>query len=216
MVNWLADEFLLSDYARVVYADNNFAPRKRTNQRPSTNEGNLNLPFINFIQKGGEPDNPQQWYHWRLDKPGVYVPEMESIVRAIPITVPYESTFWCASAKEMRYVANKLYFFKENHTDLQVDIDYTFIPEGETEETTVQVPHYVKLNFTGISVDPSYEQNEWLERNISHSISMDFEIHTWGFELGGDISISESTLFRFTSSFDKYTADYWDKEIEIT
>jgi len=215
MVTWLSEQFLNSETTRVIYSDNAYAFRKRSDSKPVTNEGNLGLPFINFIQKGGDSRNAQNWDHWRLEKPGIYVPEIQARLRMMPITIPYEATYWCASAKEMRYIANKLYFFRDNHTDLQVDISYTYTDDTDTE-VTVQIPHYVKLNFTGISVDPEYEQNAWLEKNVKHSISMDFEINTWGFLLDKQFTISETTILQFTSSFDKYTQEYWDKTLELT
>lgn len=213
MAKWMADQFLNSEYSRVVYSDNGYALRKRSNSVPVTNEGNAGLPFINFIQTGGQGGNPQDWYHWRLDKAGVYVPEMETKVRMVPVLIPYESTYWCASQKEMRYIANKLYFFQENHTDFKVEIEYTYSPEGGGADVTVQVPHYVKMNFTNINVEPDYEYNSWFHDNRYHSIQIDFEIHTWGMLLNDNFHISDNAIVQFTNSFDKYTADYWDKII---
>lgn len=214
---WLSDMFLLggtdnpngSTDLGVVYSDNGEAFRKRTDD---TADGNLRLPFINFIQKGMDlADNTFDWYNTPLDKRGVYVSELQTKVRQVPIKIEFEATFWCALAKEMRYVANQLAFFRENHTDIALELEYTFT-NFDGDEVAVTIPHYIKINFPSISVDPQYERDAWLEENIKHSIEMDFEVITWGIIIDGqNISITDKAILRFTDRENIV----WRKEIEV-
>lgn len=219
LVTWLANKFLRGDVSRLVYSDNTSAFRKRTDSVVGTNgtitTGNLQLPFMNFTQTDGNIDDSNNWYHWRLDKVGVYTSELETKIKMTPITIPYECTFWCSSAKEMRYLANELYFTRFNHTDMSIPIEYSFLSDGI--EKTFDIPLYAKANFD-MQVDPNYEQNEWLEQNIKHSISMDFNINSWGIKLGDSstiVSITEKTILRFKNNLNESQTAAWDKIVEI-
>lgn len=218
----LANRFMRGDLSRIVYADNASCFRVRSDTATSTtgsvvprNTGNVTLPFINFIQKEGTRDDRHNWYHWRLDKPGVYCSELETRVRMVPIQLTYESTFWCSSAKEMRYMANELYFMRENHTDITIPIEYSFVT-GSGVTQLVDMEWYGKLNFE-IEVDPEYEMNEWLANNVKHSIGMNFELNSWGIKLDtNNVSITEKSILRFTETLSKEQLGIWTKTIELT
>ena len=183
---------------RVVYSDNSSAFRKRSDDQL----GNIDLPFINFIQKEITTDDEFNWYNTCLDKRGEYIPELETTVRLVPIQISYECTFWCALTNEMRYIANQLAFFRENHTDLELPLEYDFT-NSLGEKVTVTIPHYLKLNFTNLTINPEYERNAWLEENIKHSVEMDFTITTWGLQIdSSDVSITEKTILHFTDNPD--------------
>lgn len=188
------------DY-RVIYCDNGEAFRKRSDDIPS-GIGNIDLPFINFTVKGYGSGDEFDWYRTGMDKRGVYIPELKTTVQQVPLQIEYEATFWCALTNEMRFIADRLWFYRENHTDLRLELEYEYTDDFGDKQT-VTVPHYVKLNFEALTVDPEYERDAWLEENVKHSIQMDFTVYTWAMKLGGqDVSITEKSILRITGRED--------------
>lgn len=185
LIQHFADLFFDGDASRVIYASNAYAFRKRADD----NEGNLNLPFINIHMNNYMPGERLRW-NSPVYSQGIYVPELQQKVRAAPVTLDYEASFWCHTDYDIKYAFSEFVWDTDNKTILK--------PSVEVAEETIDFPAH--LSYDGLDFNPEYTEQDWLERNKIHSASIDFQIETLALKMNSDISIPERVLFNFVMS----------------
>jgi hypothetical protein len=125
-----------NDQTRVVYASNAYAFRKRAND----NEGNLNLPFMNFKTINYNIGMRERW-NVRAASTGVYISELEKKLIFSPVLVSYEASFWCHRDDELRYAISETVFDADNKTilrpTLEIDSEDVFLSGQNYDDVDV-------------------------------------------------------------------------------
>jgi len=164
---------------RIVYASNAFAMRKRSDG----NNGELDLPFLNYRLNNYEP-GIRTWWNLSSYTQGIYVPELEEKVRYAPITLTYEATFWSHRVDELIYAISEMNFDADNTT--------TLVPTVEID--SLDFPLSALLTYTGNQYEPVYNEQDWLERNNIHNITLPFTIETMALKTNSDITIPTEVI----------------------
>lgn len=186
---------LLEDTSdRIVYSSNAYAFRKRS----KNNSGNLELPFINYHLENYEP-GPRPWWNAQSYTNGVYVEELEAKILCAPITLTYEASMWLHRYDDTIYAISEANFDSDNKTTLTPTVT---IESQELDLTAV-------LSYNGNQFDPQYNEQDWLDRNKIHSITMDFTLDTFALKTNYDISLPTSVILE-TYAF------YGDKSVIIS
>lgn len=155
---------------RIIYASNEYCFRERTRK----NEGDLNLPFMNYYRKGFS-DSERPWFNdysnrfGLIDRQNRFTSKLGGKLRIYPITIQYEGTIFFGQNKDCEYAMNKLLFDKSNETTIK--------PQLETNNGDV-IQNIGIMNFD-LEYNPTYQESDWLEQNRLWSIGVDFEITTY-------------------------------------
>jgi hypothetical protein len=172
---------LNGDQTRVVYSSNAYALRKRSDG----NRGNLDFPFLNFKTTNYE-SGLRIWWNLSAWTKGIFLPDLEMKVITYPVTISYEASFWCKRDDEIRYAMSELLYDADNKTILK--------PEIEINSQIVYFPALVEYS---PSYEPQYNEQDWLERNKIHTMTMDFTIDTFALKTNEDVSIPTEVLANF-------------------
>lgn len=155
---------------RIIYASNEYCFRERTRK----NEGDLNLPFLNYYRNGyDESDKP--WFNdysnrfGMIDRQNRFTSLLGGKMRIYPITINYEATAFFAQNKDCEYAMNKLLFDSSNETIIE--------PQLETNNGDI-VKNIGIVNFD-LEYNPTYQESDWLEQNRIWSIGIDFSVTTF-------------------------------------
>ena len=155
---------------RIIYASNEYCFRERTR----TNNGELNLPFLNYYRVGfGESNRP-----WKndfsnrfgvIDRENKFTSLMGGRMRIYPISINYEGTVLFAQNKDCEYAMNKLLFDNSNETIIK--------PQVETNNGDI-ITNAGVLTYD-IEYNPTYQESDWLEQNRIWTIGLDFSVDTY-------------------------------------
>jgi len=188
------------DQTRVIYASNDYAFRKRSDN----NESNLNLPFMNFRLKSHEVGERIRW-NLPSNSQGIFIDELETKVRFSPILLNYEASIWFHRDFDIKYAFNEIIWDSDNKTLLK---PYATIASGGDPAVDVNVEFPAHLGYNGPSLDPEYNEKDWLEKNNIHSATLDFEIQSFALKANTDITIPTDLLFNFASHVDPVDENY--------
>ena len=179
--NHLKGLLFLDQSDRIVYASNAYALRKRSDQ----NNGELNLPFLNYWLRNEEP-GPRPWWNSSSYTKGVYISELAAKVRYAPITLTYEVSYWCHRDDELKYAISEINFDSDNKTLLTptVEID------------SIDFPFTAALSYSGNQYEPTYNENDWLERNNIHTASLDLTLDTMSLKTNYAITIPTEVILK--------------------
>jgi hypothetical protein len=159
---------------------------------------NLNFPFLNYKGKI-KMGTKRPWYNYSLNTSGIFIPELQTKVKMIPVTINYDSTVYYHREDDKQYALNQLLFQSSQE---------------------IQVPYYIQVN--GIDVknqgilsfnpddDPVYNENDWLKQNNIHTIKLDFEIQTSILQIndpGTSWGLTESVILNFAKMNPNITGD---------
>ena len=169
----------LGESNRLVYSSNAYAMRKRSDG----NNGELDLPFLNYRLNNYEP-GIRTWWNLSSYTKGVYIPELEEKVKYAPITLTYEATFWAHRVDELIYAISTMNFDADNTT--------TLVPTVEIQ--SVDFPLSALLSYSGNQYEPTYNEQDWLERNNIHTITLPFTIDTMAIKTNSDITIPTEVI----------------------
>ena len=177
---------LQDESTRMVYASNDYALRRRAKGQ---DYNNLNLPFMNYriddYAFGATP-----WWNNRLFSRGLYLPELGQNIRMSPVSLNYEATFWAHRDEETLYAFSELRFDADSKTTLTANIDISGI----------EVPFPGQLSYTNLDFTPKYNEQDWLERNKIHTITLDFAVITWIMKTNLDITIPTKAILSFQAT----------------
>lgn len=185
LIEHFANMFFNGDKSRIIYSSDEYAFRKRANQ----NEGNLNLPFMNFYMVNYDPGERTRW-NVNAYATGLFIPELQTKVRFAPIQLDYEASFWTHTNYDINYAFSEFVWDTDNKTILK--------PWVNIQEQEVAFPAH--LSYDGLDFNPQYKENDWLERNKIHSASADFTVETLALKVNENISIPEEVVFNFAYS----------------
>lgn len=176
------------DLSRIVYASNDYSFRERSNK----NNGNLNLPYVNYkLKQGGfQFNNDANWRNSRAYTDGVFLDGVGVKAKIIPVIFEYECTFWSNRDDEVKYAGLNVSFDQGTTSN---PIDYQVQINNQT------VPLLGKLYFDSNEIDGNFTEKDWLEKNQIHSLSMDFNVKTFILKVDNAVSITEKIIFEFTT-----------------
>lgn len=156
---------------RIIYASNEYAFRERTRK----NDGDLNLPFLNYYRTGYE-ESQRNWFNDYANRFGLMdlSNSFTSLLgggrlRIYPITITYEATAFFGQNKDCEYAMNKLLFDASNETKI--------IPQLETNKGDI-FQNIGIIDFD-LSYNPTYQESDWLEQNRIWTIGIDFSVTTF-------------------------------------
>lgn len=155
------------DESRIIYASTDYAFRRRVQ---ITGSSNLDLPFMSFrIAPGGiENNGDRRWWNHTLNSKGFFVPELGRKFRASPITIQYDSALFLHKEMDAMYAFSEILWDDSNETLLT--------PTLEVEGFTINNIGVLGYN---PNYNEQYNENDWLERNEIHVVSLDMSLQTW-------------------------------------
>lgn len=169
------------DNTRIIYSSTEYALRRR-----AEDHANLNIPFMNYRMDEIVNDTDRAWFNHMLNVDGIFVPELNRKMRMSPVTITYDATLFYHKYRDTLYGYTNLLWDDSNETIVQSTI--------EIEGQDVLLPGVLGYN---LSFTPTYNENDWLERNNISTIAMNFEVQTFIILDNVDISIPETILFGF-------------------
>lgn len=208
MFNHFSNLLFNGDTTRIVYSSNAYAFRTRSNN----NDGNLNLPFLNFRTTNYQAGERTWWNAFSYGL-GRYLPELGEVqIQFAPVTISYEASFWCSRDDDLSYAFSEVMWDADNKTMLQpyVEIDSETLGT-ETGVQQLAIPGL--LGYTGLSFEPTYNEQDWLDRNNIHSASLDFDIDSFALKTNDRIYIPTEVLLEFAYKFyseDDISTDSYD------
>lgn len=155
---------------RIIYASNEYCFRERTRK----NEGDLNLPFMNYYRTGfGESERP--WFNdysnrfGMIDVQNKFTSLMGGKMKIYPITMEYEASVFFGQDKDCQYAMNKLLFEGSNETIIYPQIEMN---NGDIIKN---------IGIVGLDLEymPNYQESDWLEQNRIWSIGINFNVTTF-------------------------------------
>ena len=155
---------------RIIYASNEYCFRERTRK----NEGDLNLPFLNYYRKSFGDSN-REWFNdysnrfGLIDRQNKFTSLLGGRLRVYPVSIGYEATVFFAQDKDCQYAMNKLLFESSNETIIE--------PQIETDKGDI-IKNTGNVTFN-LEYMPNYQESDWLEQNRIWSIDLDFEVDTF-------------------------------------
>lgn len=195
LINHFAGYLFDDDTDRIVYSSDAYAFRKRSDD----NNGLLSLPFLNFRITDVQPGDRTWWNATGYTK-GVYISQYETKVRYKPFDITYEATVWYHKDYDMRWAVTEILHDADNKTILQPSVSV-----GDQEE---ELAFPAVLGYDSIQYEPEYNEQDWLEQNKIHSITIPFTINTMALSINADITIPETLLFNFANSKEFEGTDY--------
>jgi hypothetical protein len=183
----LADLFFNGDLSRIIYSGNNYCFRKRSR---NNQESSLDLPFINYKLVSTDKE-PMIRSNYPASRRGIYIEELGTYVKYLPVTLSYEITFWSATDYDAR-VADALWSeLRVLVSKLQygVEINQKFLP-------LIGI-----FKWGGIDFEPEYEEQDWLEKEKIHSVAVNLDIETFQIWTPANFkaSVPESLILDFVT-----------------
>jgi hypothetical protein len=164
----------------IVYASNSYALRKRSDQ----NNGELQFPFLNYWLRNFEP-GPRPWWNVGAFTKGVFIEELSAKVRYAPITLSYEVSYWCKRDDELKFAISEINFDADNVTIL--------VPTISIE--SINLPLSALLGYSGTSYNPTYNEQDWLDRNSIHTAGLDMSLDTMSIKTNYAITLPTEIEF---------------------
>jgi hypothetical protein len=187
--NHFSNLLFSGDSTRIVTATNGYALRARSDQ--FKDKANLRFPFMNYKRNAWDFFEGYNKHAFNAFYQGVYIPELGSKVKYDPIYFGFEGTIWFAREDDMVYAMSQMRFDLDGQTQLIYYVDIN----------GVTIPVYIEFEYNELSLDPSYNESDWLRQNKIHTIGFNFRANTFDLQVvspnDGDFSITEKVLFDF-------------------
>lgn len=177
---------------RIIYASNDYCFRERTRK----NEGNLNLPFMNYYRVGYSETDRFLWNNYAnlrglLDVTGQnYERETGSKIKIAPVRVEYEMSIFFSQQKDCEYCYKLLAFDESNETLL-----YPTMKINENYDLKNIAIQSMNLEF-----NPTYNESDWLINNKIYSITIDPQFDTFQIMADTEFDLAEEIVFNFISA----------------
>jgi hypothetical protein len=190
--NYFSSLLFSGDLTRVVYSSNDYAFRKRSDDK----KGNLDLPFLNYKLNNFEPGERLRW-NLTAYQTGLYIPELTAKIQYAPITLSYQSSFWVHRWDDLIYAYDLLIAEFDNKTLIE--------PVVQIGSEQLKLSALVKFE---LEFNPTYTEQDWLDRNKISSISLDFTVDIFRLRTNFDITLVEDVVFEFASNHGYETNSY--------
>ncbi len=193
-INHFANTIYEGQVPRVIYAENAYCFRRRTDERT----GVLDIPFMNIYCKNWEYDYTNAWYTFPADKKGLWLEDILTQLHLTPMKMTYEATLWFERDDDLKAVLNRLIRYRQNHVYLAVPMDIY----NEDRSAKITMNNTAMLNFDTLGVATDFMEKDWLEKNQIRGITADFSVYTFAMEATHDaVCIPDSVIFEFASHF---------------
>lgn len=193
LISHFSNMLFSGDQSRVIYSSNDYAFRKRSDN----NISNLNLPFMNFRLKNYEVGERIRW-NLPSNSQGVFIDEIDAKMRFSPILLNYEASIWFHRDFDIKYAFNEIVWDSDNKTLLR--------PHATVDSVDIDFPAH--LGYSGPTLDPQYNEKDWLEKNSIHSATIDFEIQSFALKTNTDVTIPTDLIFNFASHVEPIDENY--------
>lgn len=189
------------DLSRIITAKNEYALFQRAKD---TTHSDLNLPFFNRKETNNQY-GLRQWWNAQAFTQGVYIPDVGGMVKARPMTISYDASFWCKRDDENQYAHSQVGWDNDNKTIFSASVT--------VNNQEVLIP--CLLEYTDITWDPTYAEKDWLEQNNIHTFSASFDIQSFQLKTNYDITVTDRVIFEFANKTAGYTGDSYDDAFQI-
>lgn len=207
---YFASMLFNDDLTRIVYSSNEYSMRRRANQLDKSETpvwNNANLPYFNYYLTGVGIPTSRAWYSHVSLVNGLYIDELGYNVQINPVKLTYEATVWYSVDYDMRLALIPL--MRDDATESKIQFDV------QVDNQTLSC---LGINHYNITYNPSYKEQDFLERNKIRSISLDFNIDTFLLQGEKDVSLVKEIIFSFLSSKNlptTYDDPQWNQSKEI-
>ena len=176
--DYLVSVYFPDEPTRLIYASNDFAFRRRQMLQNSDEEdsskfqvNSLNMPFMSFsVSSGGiSADTERMLKNNQLEKTGIMDWTIKKKIRLSPVKIDFEATYFSTEEIDIQYVMSLLQWDGASETLIKPEIEI----DGHT------FCNYGSLDITSINYRPTYNENDWLEKNKIRTISMSFALDTY-------------------------------------
>lgn len=164
-----------NDPTRIIYASNDFAFRRRLKLQSKDDTMNvfqansLDMPFFNFAITSIGENTDRQLKNNQLEKIGVMDWVSKTKIRATPLKVDFEGTFFSAEEIDIQELFSKLQWDDALETTIR--------PKIQIGDNIYE--NYALLDYNSINYNPTYTESDWLERNRIRTIGLDFSLTTY-------------------------------------
>jgi hypothetical protein len=186
------------DMTRVVYSMTNFALRKRSSNGMLSN---ANMPFLNYKLKSITNTTSRKWNNSVRFLKGIYVEGLNRKLRMNPVTLNYQSTFWCNKDEDLQYAYNIMSFETSQEQESRVNFKI------EMQNQEIWMLGIITWN---LGYEPVYDEKEWLDSNKIHTLTTDFSVQTWMIMDNTDIIVPTSVVFDFAANNNQGNMEYTD------
>lgn len=190
--NYFSTLLFSGDLTKIIYSSNDYSFRKRSDG----NKGNLSLPFLNYKLNGFDPGERLRWNAPAYTQ-GLYIPELVAKVKYAPITLNYQSSFWVHRWDDLIYAYDLLITEFDNKTLIE--------PTVLIGSEQLKLSGLIKLT---LEFNPTYTEQDWLDRNKISSIGLDFTVDIFRIKTDFAISLVEDVVFEFASNHGYETNSY--------
>lgn len=205
---FLCNEIFPDDGSRLVYAKNEFAFRRRLqtqggNENSEFQTNTLNFPFMNYaIQSSGVSRNTDRTIKSHpLEVLGFYVPKLGRRLRATPLQIKFESTFFSTEESDIDYALSKFQWCMTEEYLLQPTITI----EG------VDFANFGSLTFDGTDYNANYDESDFLKENRIKTVGVNMTLDTYLPNFHGntrdEVTIPKTVLLSFVS---RHNLTDWD------
>lgn len=183
---------------RIIYASNDFCFREREKK----NDGQLNLPFMNYYRTGYSETDRFWWNNYansyalmNINNEGYYN-KLGLQLRLVPIKAEYEATVFFNQRKDCEFAYHELALDESNETIIKYEIETS--AKGENDEPYI-------LGLEGIvtydlEFNPTYNETDWLQQNNIWSIQMNFDVDTFMIYANQEMAIANEVILEFMAS----------------
>lgn len=186
-----------NDPSRIIYATNDFAFRQRlrTQSKEDTTSAfqvnSLDMPFFNFAITDISSNTDRRLKNNQLEKLGVMDWALKKKIRATPLKIDFEGTFFSSEEIDLQYLFYNLQFDDA--------VETTIKPKIQIGEEIYE--NYAYLAYNSINYNPTYTEKDWLEQNRIRTIGIDFSLSTYLIDIDdSDFWIPKSVLLGFANS----------------
>lgn len=176
--NYLTSVYFPDDASRMIYSSNDHAFRRRLKLQSTNNSDvsvfniqSLNMPFMNFsVSSSGISDSTNRILkNNQLEKYGVMSWDINKKIKATPIQMEFEATYFSTEEIDIQYVMSSLQWDGALETLIKPEIEI----DGET------FYNYGNLDLSSINYRPQYNESDWLEQNKIRTISFNLTLDTY-------------------------------------
>lgn len=184
---------------RIIYASNNICFREREKK----NNGQLNLPFMNYYRTGYSDPDRSWWNNYanshalmNINNEGYYS-KLGTQLRLVPIKAEYEATVFFNQRKDCEHAYHEIALDESNETIIKSELESSTLDEnGEPNILGLEGI----LNFD-LEFNPTFDESDWLQQNNIWSIQINFDIDTFMiYGSGDDFHIAEEVALEFIAS----------------
>ena len=216
LITYFSKVLFNNDETRLIYASNAFCFRERLDQQrkiaalavpPMVAQNTLAFPFQNFWQLNEGSPTERGWKNALLVRQGLWIDEMGTNIKIAPVDYSYQSTTFFKHEKDLDSAYDLLSWQAQYPITLD-NLSLTWRNLDNTADVTFPLPSVVTFD---LAFNPTYNEQEWLEKERVFSIGVDFRVQTFRMKAvdasAGNFWVPTQVLFDFASKLNIDAAD---------